>query len=181
MSDSPLALFRDITTFIFDVDGVMTDGSVTLLPSGEQVRKMIVRDGYALQLAVKKGYRVAIISGGRSEAVRLRLQGLGITDIYLAAQNKRDAYDELILTYDLKPGELLYMGDDLPDLEVMTQVALPTCPADAASEVKQISKYISDKNGGEGCVRDVIERTMRVQNNWYDHGKRQEQAEDFRW
>ena len=156
-----------VKAFIFDVDGVLTDGSVTLMPDGEQVRVMNVKDGYALQLAVKKGYKIAIISGGKSEMVRKRLLGLGITDIYLGVHTKIDVYKELIEIYNISPEEILYMGDDLPDYEVMQQIGVPTCPNDSAVEIKDISIYISDKKGGEGAVRDVIEQVLRVQGHWF--------------
>ncbi len=158
-----------IKAFIFDVDGVLTDGSVTLMPDGEQVRVMNIKDGYALQLAVKKGYRVAIISGGKSEMVRKRLNGLGITDIYLGAHNKMDTYKEFIETYNINPDEILYMGDDIPDYEVMKKVGVPTCPSDSAQEIKDICIYISHQKGGKGAVRDVIEQVMKVQNKWLDN------------
>jgi 3-deoxy-D-manno-octulosonate 8-phosphate phosphatase (KDO 8-P phosphatase) len=157
-----------VKAFIFDVDGVLTDGSVTLMPDGEQVRVMNIKDGYALQLAVKKGFHVAIISGGKSEMVRKRLHGLGVTDVYLGAHTKIDVYKEFTEIHQLKDDEILYMGDDIPDYEVMQRVGVPTCPADAASEIKSISIYISDKSGGKGSVRDVIEQTLRVQDKWLD-------------
>ena len=156
-----------VKAFIFDVDGVLTDGSVTLMPDGEQVRVMNIKDGYALQLAVKKGYKIAIISGGKSEMVRKRLLGLGITDIYLGVHTKIDVYKELIEIYNISPEEILYMGDDLPDYEVMQRIGVPTCPNDSAVEIKDISIYISDKKGGEGAVRDVIEQVLRVQGQWF--------------
>ncbi len=156
-----------VKAFIFDVDGVLTDGSVTLMPDGEQVRIMNIKDGYALQLAVKKGYKIAIISGGKSEMVRKRLLGLGITDIYLGVHTKIDVYKELIEIYNISPEEILYMGDDLPDYEVMQQIGVPTCPNDSAVEIKDISIYVSDKKGGEGAVRDVIEQVLRVQGQWF--------------
>ncbi|HRG38596.1 MAG TPA: HAD family hydrolase [Bacteroidia bacterium] len=157
-----------VKAFILDVDGVLTDGSVTLLPDGEQVRMMNIKDGYALQLAVKKGFIVAVISGGKSEMVRKRLNGLGITDIYLGAHTKTEQYEEIIAKYNLKHEEVLYMGDDIPDYEVMRHVGVPTCPKDSAPEIKNICIYISDKNGGKGAVRDVIEQVMKVQNKWMD-------------
>ncbi len=158
-----------ITTFIFDVDGVLTDGSVTLMPDGEQVRTMNIKDGYALQLAVKQGYRVVIISGAKSEMVRKRLNGLGITDVYLGAHAKLDTYKEYLEIYNVNPDEVLYMGDDIPDYEVMKQIGIPTCPADAVQEIKGISIYVSHHNGGRGAVRDVIEQVMKAQGKW-THG-----------
>ena len=159
-------LLNDVTTFIFDVDGVLTDGSVTLLPDGEQVRKMNIKDGYALQLAVEKGYRVVIISGGKSESVRTRLSKLGIKDIYLGVQHKLEVYDEYLLTYNIKAENVLYMGDDIPDYEVMQRVGIAACPNDSAHEIKEISIYISGRKGGHGCARDIIEQVMRSQGTW---------------
>ncbi len=161
-------ILNDISTFVFDVDGVLTDGSVVLMPDGEQVRTMNIKDGYALQLAVKKGYNVVIISGGKSEAVRSRLMKLGIKDIYLGAGNKLEVFEDHLLVSGLSASEILYMGDDIPDYEVMTRVALPTCPNDSASEIMEISKYVSQKKGGHGCVRDVIEQVLRVHGKWAD-------------
>jgi 3-deoxy-D-manno-octulosonate 8-phosphate phosphatase (KDO 8-P phosphatase) len=156
-----------VKAFIFDIDGVLTDGSVTIMPDGEQLRSMNIKDGYAMQLAVKKGYKIGIISGGKSESVRKRLNGLGIYDVYLGADHKVDQYNEFILTYHINPDEILYMGDDLPDYEVMQRVGVATCPNDSAQEIKDISIYVSGKKGGKGCVRDVIEQVMRVQGNWF--------------
>ena len=155
-----------IKAFIFDCDGVLTDGSITLMPNGEQIRKMSTRDGYALQLAVKKEYIVALITGGSSDAVKSRMNRLGVYDVYLSCNNKVKALNELIHTYDLNTEEILYMGDDIPDYQVMQKVGLPTCPEDAAQEIKQVSQYISNKRGGHGCVRDVIEQTMKLHGKW---------------
>ncbi|MFT6716800.1 MAG: 3-deoxy-D-manno-octulosonate 8-phosphate phosphatase (KDO 8-P phosphatase) [Saprospiraceae bacterium] len=163
----PQVLSR-ITTFIFDVDGVLTNGQVIIQESGEQTRIMNIKDGFALQLAVKLGYKVVIISGGKSEAVKTRLQGLGIHDVYLGAADKADVFDEVKITYDLKNEEIAYMGDDIPDYPVMKDVALPCCPADAATEILEISKYISNKKGGEGCGRDLIEKVLRAQKKWFN-------------
>lgn len=157
-----------IKAFILDVDGVLTNGSVTLMPNGEQVRVMNIKDGYALQLAVKKGYKVIIISGGKSEMVRTRLNGLGITEVYLGIHNKIDTYKEVLEIHGIEADEILYMGDDMPDYEVMKRVGVPTCPQDAAQEIKDLSIYISGKKGGEGAVRDVIEQVMKVQDKWMD-------------
>ena len=157
---------KRVTTFMLDVDGVLTDGSVTLMPDGEQVRIMNIKDGYALQLAVKQGYKVVVISGGRSEMVRKRLNGLGSTDIYLGVHAKLDTFKEYLEIYNVDPQEVLYMGDDIPDYEVMKHIGVPTCPADAAQEIKDISIYISQRNGGKGAVRDVIEQVLRLQGKW---------------
>ena len=160
-----------INTFIFDVDGVLTDGTVTLFPDGEQVRKMSTRDGYAMQHALKKGYQIVIISGGSSKGVQKRFDYLGLTDVYLACSNKMKVFNELVQTSILNTEHILYMGDDLPDLEVMKKVGLPTCPQNAATEIKRIAEYISPKNGGDGCVRDVIEQTLRAQGKWTNEQK----------
>ncbi len=159
-------LLHNITTLIFDVDGVLTNGLVTIMPNGELVRNMNIKDGYALKTAVDKGFTVCIISGGKNEGVRTRLANLGIKDIYLGAHDKIQQYNELVKKYSLQPENVLYMGDDIPDSPVMKLVGMPCCPNDAASEIQSISKYISDKKGGEGCVRDVIEQILKVQEKW---------------
>ena len=159
-------LLNQVKSFVFDIDGVLTDGSLVLMPDGEQVRTMNIKDGYALQLAIKKGYKIAIISGGKSEATRKRLNGLGITDVYLNARDKTEALNEFSAIYNIDLNNILYMGDDMPDFEVMKKVAVPTCPNDAAAEIKEISIYVSHKKGGEGCVRDVIEQVLRLQGKW---------------
>lgn len=166
-------LLNHITTFIFDVDGVLTNGEVHITNDGEMLRTMYIRDGFAMKAAVESGYRVIIISGGKNDGVRIRLQNLGITDIVLGSANKVEAFHEFVDGYQLDPKQILYMGDDIPDYHVMKLVGLPTCPQDAAPEIKAISKYISHKNGGFGAVRDVIEQTMRVQGKWttYFDGK----------
>lgn len=160
-------ILAKIKTFIFDVDGVLTDGKVYLDSNGAQNRSMNIKDGYALQLAVKLGYEIIIISGGKSESVRTRLKGLGIHHIYLGSSDKEDVFEEVKMTLSVDPESTLYMGDDIPDFPVMSLVGLPSCPKDAAPEIQEISKYISDKNGGEGCVRDVIEKVLRAQDNWF--------------
>lgn len=169
MEKSYKQLLPLINTFIFDVDGVLTNGMVTIMPDGQLIRQMNIKDGYALKTAVDNGYRVCIISGGKNEGVRSRLANLGIGDIYLGAHNKIDQYNELVQKYNLKPEETVYMGDDVPDAPVMKLVGVPCCPNDAAPEVQSLSRYISDKNGGEGCVRDIIEQTMRVQGKWNEN------------
>jgi 3-deoxy-D-manno-octulosonate 8-phosphate phosphatase (KDO 8-P phosphatase) len=163
-------LLNHITTFIFDVDGVLTDGGVLLLPGQQPVRRFHSKDGFALQHAIKAGYRVAVITGGRSEAVKERMQQLGVTDIYLGASNKIEQLEELMMMYDLTPEQMLYMGDDLPDYEAMTAVGVATTPSDGAPEIKAIADYVSPKAGGQGCVRDVIEQTLKVQGKWGEPG-----------
>ncbi|UJH67108.1 KdsC family phosphatase [Allomuricauda sp. SCSIO 65647] len=157
---------KDITTFIFDVDGVLTDGSVLITNDGELLRTMNVKDGFAMKAALLKGYNVCIITGGTNKGVRDRLKGLGITDIYLGAHHKEEPLEEYLDSYNIEPKTALYMGDDLPDIPAMKRVALATCPQNAAAEVKAISDYVSHKNGGEGCVRDIIEQVMKVHGNW---------------
>ena len=160
---------NDITTFIFDVDGVLTDGSVFVSNEGEMLRTMNIRDGYALKSAVDAGYNVCIISGGSNEGVRVRLRNLGITDIHLGTPDKVATFDEYTDIYSIKAEQVLYMGDDIPDYHVMKLVGLPACPQDASPEIKSISKYISHKNGGKGAVRDVIEQVMKVQGKWMEN------------
>ncbi|SHI31094.1 KdsC family phosphatase [Aquimarina spongiae] len=166
MEKSYKEYLQHITTFIFDVDGVLTDGTVIINTDGELLRTMNIKDGYALKTAVQQGFNVCIISGGKNEGVRKRLKGLGITDIYLGAHHKVDQLDEYMDIYDIKPENVLYMGDDIPDLPVMQLVGLPTCPQDAVAEIKEVSKYVSFKKGGKGCVRDVIEQVLKVQGKW---------------
>jgi len=155
-----------ITTFIFDVDGVLTDGTIIVTSTGEMLRNMNIKDGYALKTAVDLGYNVCIISGGSNEGVRTRLKGLGITDIYLSIRDKTEKLDEYLDIYNIAPENVLYMGDDIPDLFSMQMVGLPCCPQDAAPEIKHICKYVSHKNGGKGCARDVIEQVLKVQGKW---------------
>ncbi len=166
MEKSYKELMPQITTFIFDVDGVLTNGKVTVFPDGQLVRTMNVKDGFAMKTAIDNGFRVCIITGGTNEAVKLRLRGLGITDIYLGSHNKIDPLNEYLSSYDISPENVLYMGDDIPDFHVMKSIALPACPKDAAPEIQEISLYVSQKKGGQGCVRDVIEQVLKVQDKW---------------
>ncbi|KAF5030794.1 3-deoxy-D-manno-octulosonate 8-phosphate phosphatase KdsC [anaerobic digester metagenome] len=155
-----------ITTFIFDYDGVLTNGVVLITNSGDQLRTGHVKDGYALQLAIKSGYRVAVISGGYSESMRHRCNALQLTDVFLGVENKIRVFEDYIQRIGVSPEEVLYMGDDIPDYQVMLRVGMPVCPADAAEEIRKISRYISHFNGGEGCVRDIIEQVMKIQGKW---------------
>ncbi|PWL30368.1 MAG: 3-deoxy-D-manno-octulosonate 8-phosphate phosphatase [Fluviicola sp. XM-24bin1] len=155
-----------ITTFVFDVDGVFTDGSVMLL-NDEVVRTLSSRDGYAMQYAAKLGYRILIVTGGNSEAVKVRLENLGATEVCLQSENKMEVYERLKSEYNFNDEEVLYMGDDIPDYQVMKKVKVATCPQDAAVEIKGISHYQSPIDGGKGCVRDVIEQTLRSQGKWF--------------
>lgn len=159
-------VLSEIENFIFDVDGVMTDGSVTLMPDGSQIRKMSTRDGYALQLAVKKGLNIYVISGGKDPMVAKRLEGLGIKGVFLGIRDKSEKLEDLVITEGLQVNKTAYMGDDMPDYDVMKLVKLACCPKDACSEIREISDYISPFKGGEGCVRDIIEQTMKVQGLW---------------
>ena len=173
MTKSYKEILNHITTFIFDVDGVLTDNSVHVSQTGEMLRIMNIRDGFAMKAALESGYNVCIISGGSNDGVRIRLKNLGITDIHLASPDKVATFKEYIELYNIKPENVLYMGDDIPDFHVMQLVGLPTCPQDASSEIKAISKYISHKNGGKGAVREVVEQVMKVQGKWhlYYNGK----------
>ena len=167
MEKSYKEYLKDITTFVFDVDGVFTDGSVLITSKGELLRKMSVKDGYALKTALVKGYNVCIITGGSNEGVKDRLKGLGVTDIYMGAHHKQEPLNEYMDIYDIEPKNVLYMGDDLPDIPPMQLVGLPTCPQNAVPEVKEVSMYVSYKNGGDGCVRDVIEQVLKVRGDWH--------------
>ena len=158
--------FKKITTFVFDMDGVLTDGTLFVFGNGEFIRRMHIKDGYALQLAVKRGYRVLVISGSNSDAVVTRLQGLGINDVFMKISNKKELLAEYITKHQLSADELLFMGDDMPDLEPMKLVGLPCAPLDAVAEIKEISKFISSHNGGMGCVREVIEKVLKLNNDW---------------
>ncbi len=155
-----------INTFIFDYDGVLTDGSVITTNDGEAYRTSSVKDGYALQLAHKKGYRVAVISGARSESMVHRMKALQITDVFMGVEKKQLVYRKYIADNNLNPQQVLYMGDDIPDYEVMLEVGISSCPADAAEEIKAVARYISHFNGGKGCARDVIEQVLKVQGKW---------------
>jgi 3-deoxy-D-manno-octulosonate 8-phosphate phosphatase (KDO 8-P phosphatase) len=161
-------LLKKIDTFIFDYDGVLTEGIVMLTDAGEPLRTANVRDGYALQLAVKKGYRVAVISGGKSPSMYHRLNSLGIKDVFLGVEHKIEVFEKYLADNNIDPESVIYMGDDIPDFHVMQRASVPVCPADAAEEIKSISKYISHIEGGKGCVRDIIEQVLKLQQNWMD-------------
>ena len=167
MEKSYKEYLKNINTFVFDVDGVFTDNSILVTTEGEMLRKMSVKDGYALKTAIQKNYNICIITGGTNEGVRNRLKGLGITNIYMGAHHKDEPLIEYLNKNAINPKNVLYMGDDLPDIPPMKMVGLATCPQDAVPEVKKIAKYISHKNGGDACIRDVIEQVLKVRSDWY--------------
>lgn len=157
-----------VKAFVFDIDGVLSLQTISLNSFGVPNRTVNLRDGYALQYAVKKGYHIGVISGSRSKEYQKRLKLLGIKDIYLNSRSKTDHFNDFLKKYDLANSEVLFMGDDIPDLPVMKIAGIPVCPSDADSEIKQVAAYISDKRGGEGCVRDVIEQVLRLHDKWMD-------------
>lgn len=163
-----------IRAFVFDVDGVLSRDVVSLHPNGDPMRTVNIKDGYAMQLAVKLGYQVAIITGGYTDSVRIRFERLGVQHIYMRSAVKINDYQDFLNKTGLKPEEVMYAGDDIPDYEVMRLAGLPVAPADAAPEIKSIAKYISHKNGGDGIARDVIEQTLKAQGRWM-------QSEAFGW
>jgi 3-deoxy-D-manno-octulosonate 8-phosphate phosphatase (KDO 8-P phosphatase) len=163
---------KNIKAFVFDVDGVFSQ-HVYLTPNGDMMRTMNTKDGFALWYAVnEKSFYSAIITGGYSESVKIRFNAMGVTDVYIKSTDKLDDFEDFIYKYDLKAEEVLYMGDDIPDYQVMKVAGLPVCPADAAEEIKSISVYISDKKGGDGCVRDVIEQVLRAQGKWFNFNEK---------
>ena len=166
MAKSYKEIMNDITTFIFDVDGVLTDGTVLVLPNGVQARQMHIKDGFGLQMATRNGFKVVIVSGGTSQPVVDRLNKLGITEVFMTVIDKKEFLQTYINKKGLKWNELLYMADDLPDVEVMKHCGVGACPADAVTEIKDIAHYISPINGGFGCVREVIEKVLKVQGKW---------------
>jgi 3-deoxy-D-manno-octulosonate 8-phosphate phosphatase (KDO 8-P phosphatase) len=163
---SLLSKFTPITTLVFDMDGVLTDGSLLIMPDGEWIRRMNIKDGYALQLAVQKGYTVIVITGSMSVPVEKRLNRLGIQLVYQQVKVKRQLLEGIMQEKELPADQVMYMGDDMPDLEVMRAAGLSCCPADACRDILETADYISPMKGGEGCVRDVIEKIMRVQGKW---------------
>jgi 3-deoxy-D-manno-octulosonate 8-phosphate phosphatase (KDO 8-P phosphatase) len=164
-----LAEFKKVTTFIFDIDGVLTDSTVLVLENGLQARRMNIKDGLGLQMAMKNGFRVIAISGSYSEPVIQRLKKLGIAEVQMSVTDKKKFATDFIAQNNLNWEEILYMADDLPDLALMKMVGLPCCPADAVPEILELSRYISPVNGGYGCVRDVIEKVLKVQDKWIYH------------
>lgn len=163
-----LNIFRPITTFILDVDGVMTDNRILVTENGECLRNMNIRDGYAIRRAIWKNYRFFVITAGKSDGVVKRLQDLGVEHIYTQTREKIKVYESIISEFELDENSVLYMGDDMPDLEVMQRVGCPVCPADAIPEIKAVSAYISPLDGGDGCVRDIIEKVLKLNGHWID-------------
>ncbi len=161
-------ILAEISTFILDIDGVLTDGRIQILPDGRTVRNMTTHDSFAIQLAIKRGLRIAVISGGSGLGVSELLRHLGVVDLYLNTPVKIDAYEDLKACYQLHDDKICYVGDDLPDYEVMSRVRLAVCPHNAAPEIRAISDYVSPKTGGNGCVRDILEQTLRVRGWWND-------------
>lgn len=159
---------HDIKAFIFDYDGVMTNGMIYTSKDDIIIRSGNVKDGYAIQYALKLGYKIAILSGGSGESIKRRLQMLGVTDVFVGVKEKLSVYKSYLECNHLEKSNVLYMGDDIPDYDIMCNVGVATCPNDAAEEIKQVADYISDKNGGEGCVRDVIEQVLRLQGQWFN-------------
>ena len=157
---------QKIRTIIIDIDGVLSSETIPLGPDGVPTRTVNIKDGYAIQLAMKLGLRIAIITGCKVENVGLRYRGLGVEDIYLGAAVKIDTYNDYMAKYGFSDDEVMYMGDDIPDLEIMHRVGCPVCPKDACPEIKSASIYVSDYLGGHGCGRDVIEQTLKSQGKW---------------
>ncbi len=155
-----------VRAFVFDVDGVFTDGGIMLTPEGDFIRKYNSKDGYAVAYAIKMGYKVAIITGGRGKALEMRFQMLKATGIYIDCMNKLEKLHEFMSEHSLSAEEVMYMGDDIPDLEALRAVGVPVCPADAVPEVIEASRYVSQFKGGEGCIRDVVEQTLRARGDW---------------
>lgn len=162
---------KKIKAIVFDVDGVLSRQTITLSHEGEPLRTVNIKDGYAIQLAQKLGLRIAILTGGKTEAIRVRYAGLGVEDIFMGCAVKVRTYQDFLEKYQLGNEEVLYMGDDIPDYEVMRLCGCPCCPADACPDIKDISSYVSSCNGGEGCGRDVIEQVLRAQGKWLADSK----------
>ncbi len=170
-------LLHHIRAFVFDLDGVLTSGSFQVAEDGRPIRNLNSKDGYAMQLAIKKGFVVAVISGGKCEGVKASLKRLGLTDVYMGYSHKLDAWHDLLAVYehiDLKAENILYMGDDIPDYHLIQEAGIGAAPANSSPEIRELAQYVSPKNGGEGCVRDVIEQTLKLQGNWM-------LDEDFAW
>lgn len=162
---------RKIKAIIFDVDGVLSAETITLHPNGEPMRTVNIKDGYAIQLAMKQGLRIVILTGGKTQSIRTRYENLGVEDIFMGCAVKIKVYDEFIANYGYTDEEVMYMGDDIPDYEIMKRVGCPVCPKDACSDIKGLSLYVSHLDGGYGCGRDVIEQVLRAQGKWLESEK----------
>lgn len=162
---------RKIKAIIFDVDGVLSAETITLHPNGEPMRTVNIKDGYAIQLAMKQGLRIVILTGGKTQSIRTRYENLGVEDIFMGCAVKIKVYDEFIANYGYTDEEVMYMGDDIPDYEIMKRVGCPVCPKDACSDIKDLSLYVSHLDGGYGCGRDVIEQVLRAQGKWLESEK----------
>jgi 3-deoxy-D-manno-octulosonate 8-phosphate phosphatase (KDO 8-P phosphatase) len=163
-----------VKAFVFDIDGVLSLQTINLNSFGVPNRTVNLRDGYAIQLAVRKGYHIGIISGSNSREYLKRLKQLGVRDVYLNSRSKIEHFNAFLKKHNIRESDVMFMGDDIPDYKVMKAAGVPVCPSDADSEIKQVASYVSDKKGGEGCVRDVIEQVLRLHNNWMD-------ADAFTW
>lgn len=163
-----LEKLKNISAFVLDVDGVLTNGTLLLTESGEQLRQFNIKDGYALQLAVKKGFKIAVISGARSKGVEARMTGLGIKDVFLGVDSKAEIYHKFLKDSGLSSNQVLFIGDDIPDLRLMQMAGLAACPADAVEEIKALADYISPRVGGDACVRDIVEKVLKIQGLWVD-------------
>lgn len=161
-----LAAFKNIKCFVFDVDGVLTNGTLLVMPGGLMARSMNIKDGYAIQLAIKKGYKIWVISGGNSEEVKDRLNRLGVEEVFMKVSDKAELLKELSIINQIDLAHILYMGDDMPDFDAMKLVGIASCPADAVNEIKSISNYKAVAKGGEGCAREVIEKTLKLNDDW---------------
>ncbi|WP_421753208.1 KdsC family phosphatase [Croceimicrobium sp.] len=170
-------LLHPIKAFIFDMDGVLNSGNLAIGQDGKPIRNLNSKDSYAIQLAVRKGYKVGLISGGSCAGIKTRLQGLGLTDIYMSIPHKLEAWNDFLAVYEhegLQPENILYMGDDIPDIPVLKEAGVACCPQNGVPEVRQLVDYVSPHLGGDGCARDVIEQCLKVQDNWM-------LEDDFRW
>lgn len=155
-----------IKAIVFDVDGVLSAETITMASTGEPLRTVNIKDGYAIQLAMKLGLRIAIMTGGNTEAIRKRYEGLGVKDVYMGCTVKIETYERFLAKYSLRDENILYVGDDIPDYEIMSRVGCPCCPFDACNEIRNISLYVSNRKGGYGCGRDVIEQVLKAQGIW---------------
>jgi 3-deoxy-D-manno-octulosonate 8-phosphate phosphatase (KDO 8-P phosphatase) len=163
---SLLKKFQNVRLFVFDMDGVLTDGSLYVFADGEQVRKMNIKDGFALQLAIKKGYGVMVVSGAFSEGVSRRLQKLGVSDVFMRVGNKREVLLNYLTEKNIPIEQVLFMGDDIPDYQLMKIAGISCAPADAIAEVRTAAHFVSTIKGGEGCVREVIEKVLKLNGHW---------------